>query len=58
MPQLEINELVLVYCDIINTDFQHDSRVFYTFVPNKSSGQLLDILPKKIFLRTFNLEFS
>ena len=58
MPQLEINELVLVYCDIINTDFQHDSRVFYTFVPNKSSGQLLDILPKKTFLRTFNLEFS
>ena len=29
------------------------------FVPNKSFGQLLNILPKKnIFLKTFNSEFS
>ena len=30
----------------------------YTFIPNKSLGQLLDISPKKIaFLKTFNSEF-
>ena len=35
------------------------SRVLYTFVPNKSFGQLLDISPKNfIFSKIFNSEFS
>ena len=59
MPHLEITEVVLVHCNFVNNDFQHDSRVLYTFVPNKLFGQLLNILPKNfIFLKTFNLEFS
>ena len=33
---LEITEIVLVHCNIINNDYEHDSRVFYTFVSNKS----------------------
>ena len=58
VPHLEITELVLIYCNIVNNDYQQDSRVFYTFVPNKSFGQLLDISPKNfIFLKTFNSEF-
>ena len=56
---LEITELVLVHCNIVNNDYQQDSRVLYTFVPNKLFGQLLDISPKNsIFLKTFNSEFS
>ena len=56
---LEITEVVLVHCNIVNNNYQKDSRVLHTFVPNKSSGQLLDISPKNfIFLKTFNLEFS
>ena len=47
VAHLEITEVVLVYCNIINNNYQHDSRVLYTFVPNKSLGQLLDISPKK-----------
>ena len=59
MPNLEINEIVLVHCNIVNDDYEKDSRVFNTFVPNKSFGQLLDISPKKfIFLKTFDSEFS
>ena len=59
MPHLEINELVLVHCNILNNDYELDSRVLYTFVPNKSFGQLLDISPKNfIFLKTFKSEFS
>ena len=55
---LEITEVVLVHCNIVNKDYQHDARVLYTFVPNKSFGQLLDISPKKfIFLKTFSSEF-
>ena len=58
-PHLKITEIVLVHCNIINSDYQHDSRVLYTFVPDKSFGQLLDISSKNfIFLKTFNSEFS
>ena len=54
MPDSEIIEVVLVYCNIVNNNFQQDSRVLHTFVPNKSFSQLLDILPKNLlFLKTF-----
>ena len=59
VPQLEITEVVLIHCNIANNHFQRNSRVLYTFVPNNSFGQLLDISPKSfIFLKTFDSEFS
>ena len=59
IPRLEITDVVLVHCNIVRKDCQHNSRVLYTFVPNKSFGQLFDILPKQIkFFKTFNSEFS
>ena len=45
VPHLEITEVVLVNCNIVNNDYQQDSRVVYTFVPNKSFGILLNISP-------------
>ena len=57
VAHLEITELVLVYCNIINNDYQHDSEVLYTFVPNKSFGQLLDISLKKIYHQKPLIEF-
>ena len=43
----------------IDDDYQQDSRVLYTFVPNKPFGSLLEISPKNsIFLKTFNSEFQ
>ena len=54
MPNLGITEVVLVHCNIVNNDYQQDSRVLYTVIPNLF-GQLLDISPKKsMFLKTFN----
>ena len=59
VPHSEITEVVLVYCNIVNNNYQHNSRVLYTITPSKSFGQLLDISPKIIiFLKTFNSEFS
>ena len=59
VPHLEITEVVLVHCNIVNNSYQFDSRVLYMFIPNQSFGQLLDISPKDfIFLKTFNSEFS
>ena len=59
VPHLEITEVVLVHCNIVNNDYQQDSRVLYTFVPNKPFGSLLEISPTNhIFLKTFNSEFQ
>ena len=38
VPHLEIVELVLVHCNLVNNDYQQDSRILYTFVPNKTLG--------------------
>ena len=57
IPHLEITEVVLVHCNIANNDYQQDSRVLYTFVPNKPFGSLLEISPTNhIFLKIFNSE--
>ena len=54
-----LTEVVLVHCNIVNNDYQQDSRVLYTFVPNKSFGILLDISPSNhVFLKTFNSEYD
>ena len=56
---LEIMEVILIYCNIANNDYQQYSRVLYTFIHQKSFGQLLDLSLKSfIFLKTFNSEFS
>ena len=59
MPHLEFTEVVLIHSIIVNNNYQQDSRILYTFVPNNSFGQLLNISPENnIFLKTFNPEFS
>ena len=59
VPHLEITEVVLVHCNIVNNDYQQDSRVLHTFVPNKPFGSLLEIYPaNQIFLEIFNSEFQ
>ena len=35
VPHLEIAEVVLVYWNVVNDDYQHDSRVLYTYIPNR-----------------------
>ena len=59
VPHLEITEVVLVPCNIVNNDYQQDSRVLFTFVSNKPFGSLLEISPTNhIFLKTFNSEYD
>ena len=59
VPHLEITEVVLVHFNVVNNGYQHDSRAFYTFVPNKPFGSLLEISPTNhIFLKTFNSEYD
>ena len=57
VPHLEITEVVSIHCNLVNNDYHQDSRMLYTFVPNKPFGSLLEISPKNhIFLKTFNSE--
>ena len=34
------NNVLILHCNIFNNSYQKNSRVLYTFVPNKSFGQL------------------
>ena len=53
----KIPEVVLVHCNIVNNNYQRNSRVFYTFVLNKSFSQLLHISSNYfMFLKKFNSE--
>ena len=53
--RLEAVELVLVHCNLVNNDYQQDSRILYAFVPNKTSGSLLKISPTNhIFLKNIS----
>ena len=50
VPNLEVVEVVLVHCNLVNNDYQQESRILYTFVPNKTFGSLLENLTEKSFL--------
>lgn len=59
VPEMEITEVVLVHCNLVNNNYQRDSRILHTFVPDKSFGQLLNISPAEfIWLNTFKSEFT
>ena len=59
VPHLQVVELVLIHCDIVNNSYQRNSKILYTFVPNKPFGSLLEISSSNhIFLKTFNSEFQ
>ena len=59
VPHSEITEVVLIHCNIVNNDHQQDSRLLYTFIPNKPFGRLIETSPANhIFLQTFNSEFQ
>ena len=59
VPHLEVVELVLIHCNIVDNSYQQNSRILYTFVPNKPFGSLLEMSPPNhIFLKTFNSEFQ
>ena len=58
VPKLEIVETVLVHCNLVTNDYQQASKVLFTFVPDKSFGQLMNINPDSpTILKTVNAEF-
>ena len=59
VPHLETAQVVLVHCNIVNNDYQQDSRVLCMFVPNEPFGNLLEISPTNhVLFKTFNSEYD
>ena len=59
VPKLESVEVVLVHCNLVKNDYQHSSKILFSFVPNKQFGQLINISPNTLtMMNTVNTEFS
>ena len=59
VSKLEVVEVVLVHCNLVNNNYQQASKALFTFVPNKQFGQLITITPHSpTMLKTTNAEFS
>ena len=59
VPKLESVEVVLVHCNLVKNDYQHTSKVLFSFVLNKQFGQLIKISPYSLtMMNTINTEFS
>ena len=59
VPKLESGEVVLVHCNLVKNDYQHTSKVLFSFAPNKQFGQLINISPNTLtMMNTVNTEFS
>ena len=52
VPSLEVVEVVLVQCNLVDSQYQPKSEVLYTFRPNKSYASLLNVEPSNlVFLK-------
>ena len=59
VPKLESVEVVLIHCNLVKNDYQHASKVLFTFVSNKEFAQLINISPNFLMMmNTINNEFS
>ena len=59
VPKLQSAEVVLVHCNLVKNDYQHTSKVLFTFIPNKQFEQLINISSHSLMMmNTINTEFS
>ena len=59
VPKLESVEVALLHCNLVKNDYQHTSKVLFTFVPNKTFGQVINISTHAFAtMNTVNSEFS
>ena len=59
VPKLESVEVVLVHCNLVKYDYQHTSKVLFTFVASKQFGQWIHISPhSSTTMNTVGIEFS
>ena len=55
----ESAEVVLVPCNLVNNNYQQASKVLFTFVPDKTFGQLITFAPHSLkMLKTTHAEIQ
>ena len=58
-PSLEVVEVVLLQCNLIDNQYRQKSEVLYTFTNKKFYGYLLKVEQDNlVFLKTYNIEFD
>ena len=58
VSKLESVEVFLVHCNLVKNDYQHASKVLFTFVPNKQFRRLINISPHSLtMMNTINTNF-
>ena len=58
VAKLESVEVVLIHCNLVKNDYQHSSKVLFSFVPNKQFGQLKNVSTNTLtMMNTVNTEF-
>ena len=59
MPSLEVAEVFLAQCNLVDNQYQQKSEVLYIFMPNKSYAYLLNVERSYlVFLKIYNAEFD
>ena len=59
VPSLEVAEVALVQCYLIDNKYQQKPEVWYTFIPNKSYTYLLNVEPSNLVsLKIYNTNFD
>ena len=59
VPSLDVVEVALVQCNLVDNQYQQKSEVLCTFTPNKSYAYFLNIETRNlVFLKTYNTEFD
>ena len=59
VPSLEVVDVVLVQCNLVDSQYQQKSEVLYIFAHSKSYAYLLNVeASNSIFLKTLSTEFD
>ena len=59
VPSLEVVEVVLVQCNLADNQYQQNSKVLYSFTPNKFYAYLINVEPSNlVFSKTYNTRFD
>ena len=58
VASIEVVQVVLVQCNLVDNQYQKKSEVLYMFTPNNSNNYLLNVEPSNLtFLKTYKTEF-
>ena len=58
-PSLEVVEVFLVQCNLVDNEYQQKSEILYTLMPNKSYTYLLHVqASNSVFVKRYNTDFD